>query len=309
MCRRFLHKMPYIPPPKPDDRPLLSGLIEITAVSTAKYIAAPVVNKVVVPTVQYCLNSPRIMAVPHLVGGCGEIVVGLYGEIPSGGLSTALVLHGFDNSSHAIYTIFTGEYSRTFTQRGLEWGSNGLTGTPVYGTFATCGLDLAAGKLTTIKFGGAVSNLGEQTLKNFQSSKNGQLLNNLMLTPLNGPGNLAAKITAIANKYKVGDCAPCALEIYNYAVRMGLKPVVVFLNSPGATISVASSRASGGCIISETGIHFGIKIGETVFGNIHTNGAVFDSWINSFTIINAKGGKIIQDESALIQLMKHAKGK
>ena len=87
-----------------------------------------------------------------------------------------------------------------------------------------------------------------------------------------------------AKGFKNLECEQCAQNIQAALQKAGYKGQVIEIRGGGDFI-VSKSLPNTARAISENGRHIGVRVGDTVFDNLHPNGIPFEQWINDFDAI------------------------
>jgi hypothetical protein len=102
-----------------------------------------------------------------------------------------------------------------------------------------------------------------------------------------GIENIAKNIT---RKYGFNECLPCANELRRVLIKAGISGKFLHLTTKGgrgfivmkAPNFVLPFNAPSNSAISDNGQHFGVKVENYIFDNIHRSGILHSLWIESF---------------------------
>lgn len=95
---------------------------------------------------------------------------------------------------------------------------------------------------------------------------------------------------SITKKYGFNQCLQCSTALRQALIAAGRTGVVLKLKAKGARLYVVMKdpdfklpfNAPAEAAISETGLHYGVQVGEYVFDNIHRSGILRSKWVDSF---------------------------
>lgn len=88
---------------------------------------------------------------------------------------------------------------------------------------------------------------------------------------------------------RVLKCHPFADDLVKGAMQAGIKGERLFVTTTQKEGIISSARL-GWAEVSRTGIHEGIRIGDTVFDSISPYGIPYDQWIRDFGV--ARGASL-----------------
>ena len=89
-----------------------------------------------------------------------------------------------------------------------------------------------------------------------------------------------------AQGFQVFQCEECAQNIKNALVAAGHRGEMVELRgSAGRDFIVCRSYDGGQATIYYSGRHLGVRLGNVVFDNLHSNGMDFEKWLKDFDAI------------------------
>lgn len=86
-----------------------------------------------------------------------------------------------------------------------------------------------------------------------------------------------------ARGFKVLQCLQCAEAIKTALVAAGHHGQVIEIQAgKGYDYILCNSYHGGKVAITENGRHFGVRVGDIMFDNLHTEGISFDEWLLDF---------------------------
>ena len=101
--------------------------------------------------------------------------------------------------------------------------------------------------------------------------------------PLSGSSTRSI-VKDITRKYGKLQCRECSKEIVETLKNRGIKGEVIEIRGKGGNPFIISKKL-GNQAISENGTHVGVKVGNTVYDNIHQDGIPYNQWIKDFDAI------------------------
>jgi hypothetical protein len=102
--------------------------------------------------------------------------------------------------------------------------------------------------------------------------------------------------SSAAQGFEVLQCQECAETIRKALAASGIRGQVVELRcKEGYQFIVCLSYQGGRTTITETGRHVGVRVGDIVFDNLHTQGMRYDDWVEDFDAAEGLTVDVVSD--------------
>jgi hypothetical protein len=89
-----------------------------------------------------------------------------------------------------------------------------------------------------------------------------------------------------ARGFDVLQCEPCARSVRNALIAAGFGGQLIELRgAAGRDFMICLGYDGGLSTITQNGRHVGVRVGDTVFDNLHPHGLPFDTWLADFDAI------------------------
>jgi len=107
----------------------------------------------------------------------------------------------------------------------------------------------------------------------------------------------AADVAASAAKgFAVLQCQECVRSIRSALTAAGQRGQVIEIRGRGGRdFLICISYDGGQATITQNGRHFGVRLGDVVFDNLHPNGMPFDDWLKDFDALGGIGVLSVTD--------------
>lgn len=101
---------------------------------------------------------------------------------------------------------------------------------------------------------------------------------------------------AAASGFKVLECAECAANIKRELSQGGFGGKLLRLRARGGRrFLVCLSYDEGRSAITQNGQHFAVRVGDTVFDNLHPQGMSFEQWLADFDAALGMDCEIVEE--------------
>ncbi len=99
----------------------------------------------------------------------------------------------------------------------------------------------------------------------------------------NDPLSLAS---GAAQGFQVFQCETCADHIRDALIKGGYGGQLVEIRGAGGRDFIICLSYDGGqATITQNGRHLGVRVGDTIFDNLHPGGMPYEDWLNDFDAV------------------------